>query len=170
MIKSTSGMDTAIRSGSEAMVDIRFVEIEKQKRVVFILNRRGEKPLLVHGHVVRVDPKSVVVQDSSGDYHWLRHSKRAYDDGRMINVAVILARSKAKGELLDCTGHPITVGDEVAFMEAPSQGFSTSLVLGEVLRTNSEEVTLKVYSPTITKYMRKPDEVAVIGHLPYQKD
>ena len=62
MIKSTSGMDTAIRTGSEAMVDIRFVEIEKQKRVIFILNRRGEKPLLVRGHVVRVDPKSVVVR------------------------------------------------------------------------------------------------------------
>ena len=147
------------------MVDIRFVEIEQQNRVVFILNKRGEKPLLVHGHVVRVDPKSIVVQDDTGDYHWLRQSKRAHDDGRMISVAVITARPDTRGEVLDCTGYPITTGDNVVFMESPSQGFSTSLITGEAIRVSSEEVTLKVYSSTVRKYMRKPDEVAVIGQL-----
>ena len=147
------------------MEDIRFVNIEKGNSVVFILNSRGEPPRLMHGVVFRSDPKSIVIQDKEGKYYWRHKSKRAFDDGRMLSVAVINAAPGGKGEILDCAGHPVTIGDDVAFMEAPSQGFSTSIVVGEVLRVDSNGVTIRVESDTVRKYMRKPEETAVIGKL-----
>ena len=147
------------------MVDIRFVKIEEGKSVVFILNNRGEKPRLLHGTVFRADPKSFVVQDDSGKYHWLHKSKRAFEDGRMIRVAVIQASFDSGGEIPDCAGHPISIGDDVAFMEVPSQSFSTSLVVGKVIGVDPGGVAIRVESDTVRKYMRKPEEIAVIGRL-----
>ena len=145
------------------MRDIRFIQIEQNQRVVFILNKRGEKSRLLHGFVFRSDPKSIVIQDDSGKFHWLKRSKRAFDDGRMIGLAVILPSQTSDGEILDCIGQPIVVGDEVAFMEVPSQGFSTSLVVGEVLCIAADGVTIRVESSVIRKYMRRPEEIAVVG-------
>ena len=71
-------------------------------------------------------------------------------------------RPKVTGSIFDCTEYPIHNGDLVAFIEASSQDFSTSLVIGEVIDLLSEGVKILVSSSVEQKYMRPPQEIVVI--------
>lgn len=145
------------------MVDLLFNEINEGDSIVFIKNKRGEKPRLLFGTVDLVFPKSLIVQKKNGDFYRLRYSQRSLVDGQMINVTVIQQHKESTGNTLDCTGYPVFIGDEVVFMEVPSQGFSTSLVVGNVMSIADEGITITVKSSVYDKYMRKPDEIAVIS-------
>ena len=143
------------------MVDIRYKEIRKDDRIAFILNERGSRPRLVPCYVLEENSSIIVVQDDNVEIHRLRQSQRSFEDGRLLSSVVLGDRSDTMGSTTDCTGYPVNVGDIVAFMEAPSQGFSTSLRVGEVLRLEAAEVTIKdVLSGQ--KYKRKTAEVAVV--------
>ena len=54
------------------------------------------------------------------------------------------------------------MGDKVAFMEVPSQGFTTSLLIGTVLKVSAQEVTIKVKTTVEQKYMRRLEQVVVV--------
>ena len=79
-----------------------------------------------------------------------------------VSNFVIHPQSSNAGNLLDCAGQPIAEGCKVAFMEYPSQGFSGSLVVGEVLRIGEDGLTIRVESSAVHKHLRKPGEVVVI--------
>ena len=147
------------------MVDIRFIDLVEGTNIVFILNNRGEKPRLLHGVVKGSTSNSLLVEDDIGELHNLSHSARSHRDGRFLRAAVIPQVSNCTEGVVDCIGHTIAVGDYVAFMEVPSQGFCSSLLVGDVIRIEDDGLTIKVYSSTTRKYFRKPDEVAVVEQI-----
>ena len=147
------------------MQDIRFEDIFEDDNILFIKNKRGEESRLVYGHVKVVNPISILVEDDCGELHRLRYSERSKKDGRLLGAVVVLPRTEATGDVLDFTGHPINPGDNVAFMEAPSQGFSTSFVIGSALRVSPAEIIILVVKHATQKYMRKPNETVVIKHF-----
>ena len=144
------------------MEDIRQEDIFEDDNIAFIKNKRGEAPRLVFGQVKAVGYHSIEVQDASGEIYEVRFSQRSLNANRLLNAVVILPRDSVTGDVLDITGHPILPADKVAFMEAPSQGFSTALVVGRALHVTPDGVTILVDSATSQKYKRKPDEIVVI--------
>ena len=150
------------------MVDIRFRPIHEQDDIVFIRNERGEKPHLMCGAVDAVNLHSVVVQCENKFFH-LTHHKRSFNGDHLINAIVLDSRPIVTGGLYDCTEYPIHSGDLVAFIEAPSQSFSTSLLIGEVIGLVEDGVKILVSSSIEQKYMRKPHEIVVIQTFP-EKD
>ena len=137
--------------------------IQRDDDIVFIKNKRGEKPRLVFGIVYSVGNQSIEIEDDDGTSHEVKLSQRSLDAGKMLNAVTIPMREDRKGDTLDCTGHPIFIGDKVAFMEAPSQGFSTSLIIGKVASDRDGEITIQVEGTAYRKYMRKSEEIAVIA-------
>lgn len=146
------------------MFDIRFKSIHEKDKIVFIRNERGEKPRLLCGIVEAVNSHSIIAQ-SDGRFFQLTHHKRSFNEDHLINTVVLGKRPEEQGDALDCTEYPIRVGDLVAFIEAPSQDFSTSLVIGEVIDLSSDGVKILVSSAIEQKYMRKPNEIVVIHTL-----
>ena len=147
------------------MEDINCEDILENDNVVFIKNKRGEEPRLVYGHVKEANPDNILVEDNCGKVHQLHYSERTKKDGRLLGTLVVLPQPEATGDVLDFTGHPINPGDKVAFMEVPSQGFSTSFVIGNALRVSLDEIIILVENLASQKYMRKPNETIVIEHL-----
>lgn len=149
------------------MRDIRFEEILDGDNIVFIQNERGSDPKLVYGRVEEVTDKSVLVKKENGEVQKLHRNQHIAkgdgNDGQITRAVVILTRADTHGDVQDFTGHPINTGDEVAFMEAPSQGFSTSLLVGEVKQITRERITIVVMQRVAQKYMRSPKEIVVIG-------
>lgn len=148
------------------MYDIRFQPIHEHDQVVFIRNERGKEPRLLSGTVDAVKMRSIIVQSKNGIYQ-LTYHKRSFNEDHLINTVVILPRTEVTGDILDCTEHPICSGDVVAFIETPSQGFSTSLVVGEVINLSPHEIKILVSSDVKQKYMRKPKDVVVIQQQPH---
>lgn len=144
------------------MNDIEFVEIKVEDNLIFILNKRGERPRLVHGIVREIGLASVLAEDDSGIFHQLHHSKRSAQDGRLLNTVVVHPKTNNTGEVKDCIGNSIAVGNHVAFMEVPSQSFSTALLTGTVQKVTSEGISIVVKSSAFRKYMRCPSEIVVI--------
>lgn len=144
------------------MNDFRDFRISRDDDIVFIKNKRGEDPRLVFGIVIKTDNQSIEVIDDDNITHEVRHSQRSLDAGRMLNVITIPARAYREGNTLDCSGYPVRIGDKVAFMETPSQGFCSSLIVGTVVRVGDGEITIQVAEKANIKYMRKSREVAVI--------
>ena len=150
------------------MKDTRSENILKYDDVVFIRNKRGAAPRLIFGVVEEVAPLSILIQDESGELYRVRYTDRSIQNGRMLNVVIIPERADADGDVIDCSGHAINKGDEVAFMEAPSQGFSTSLVIGEVLSVHADGVTIQAADGR--KYMRKPSEIVVVEYHVFSRN
>ena len=98
---------------------------------------------------------------ADNEEHRVVFSSRSFPDDKMINVFVTHKPLTGVGECCDFLGQPIHIHDSVLFMEAPSQGYSTSFVLGEVVRLSNQEVTIAVRTSTVKKYMRKQDNVVV---------
>lgn len=147
------------------MVDRCFRDITEGASIAIIFNKRGNTPRLMHGFVAAVTPGTVHVKDNEGGSHILRHTKRSNIDGRLLTAVVLPPPlPESFNDMKDCAGHPVNVGDTVAFMEAPSQGFSTSLLIGEVQRVEENGITIVVRSSVTKKYMRIPGEVAVIDN------
>lgn len=146
------------------MNDFRGLCILRDDDVAFIKNNRGDDPRLVFGIVVAVGDKSIDVQDEGGVLHNVRSTQRSMLADKMLNVTTIPSRPDVYGSVLDCSGHPILYGDLVAFMETPSQGFSTSLVLGEAVKVEYDGVVVAAKSRTGQKYMRRPQDIVVIKH------
>ena len=144
------------------MVDIRFKPIHEQDDIVFIRNERGENPRLLSGTVEAVNLHSVIVQSDNRIFQ-LTHHRRSFNEEHLINAVVLGKRPEVTGSIFDCTEYPIHNGDLVAFIEAPSQNFSTSLVIGEVVDLLSEGVKILVSSSVEQKYMRPPQEIVVIN-------
>ena len=146
------------------MFDVQSCLIEKDDDIVFIKNKRGEPSRLVFGVVVDVGLLGIEVIGDDGIKYNVRMSQRSQEADKMLNAVVLLPRAEVSGDVLDCSGHPALVGDKVAFMETPSQGFSTSLVVGYVLRLCKDEVTILVERNATQKYIRKPNEIVVVDH------
>ncbi len=146
------------------MLDFRLTEIHEGNTVVYIHNERTGQPRFIKAIVEMEVSKSIVVKLADGETKNLWLSHRSSVDGKMNNLVVIPSRPDIKGDLLDFTGYPICVADKVAFMEAPSQGFSTSLVEGNVLNISEDGITILVKAKTEHKYFRKPNEIVVIEH------
>lgn len=144
------------------MLDVQSNIICEGDLVAYIQNTRGEKPRLMYAIVSAVNKKSIHVRLVNGETVRLSYSHRSFADSRLNNVVAIKSRQIREGEFLDCTEYPIFDGDRVAFMEVPSQGFSTSLVIGEVIKVVADEVTITVKSKVDQKYLRKPDQVVVV--------
>ena len=143
------------------MVDVQNIEIHERDVVMFIRNQRGKKPQIMYGIVDAVKPKSVIVQRILGGFSSFRLSH--YGDEHFTNILVLPRRPEVDGKILDFTDYPVAINDKVAFVVVPSQGFSTSFIIGEIIRLNSDEVTILVHSKAEQKYIRKPKEVVVIG-------
>lgn len=144
------------------MNDFRDCRISRDDDIVFIKNKRGEDPRLVFGIVIKADNQSIEVIDDDGITHEVRLSQRSFAAEKMLNVITIPARAYREGNTLDCSGYPVRIGDRVVFMETPSQGFCTSLILGNVVRVKDDGITIQASEAGNRKYMRKPKEVAVI--------
>lgn len=146
------------------MRDLRSSLIMRDDDVAFIKNNRGDDPRLVFGIVVAVGDNSIDVEDEEGVLHNVRFTQRSMLADKMLNVVTIPARPDVYGSVLDCSGHPILYGDLVAFMETPSQGFSTGLLIGEAVKVEADGVTIAAKTRTAQRYMRPPRDVIVIKH------
>ena len=144
------------------MQDVLLGLIQRDDDVAFIKNKRGEKARLVFGFVVSVTDRSISVKDDEGTTHEVKLSHRSYEAEKMLNVITIPARAYREGNTYDCSGYPVRIGDNVAFMETPSQGFSTSLIIGNVVSIRDGEITIQVEGAALRKYMRRPKEIVVI--------
>ena len=146
------------------MVDIQSQKICENDLVVYIQNNRGEKPRMVDAIVESENERSIIVRLVNGETNRLTYSHRSFADGRLNNLVVIKPRPVAPyyASAFDCTDYPVFEGDKVAFMEVPSQGFSTSLVIGKVSKLSADSITIVVKAKTEQKYMRKPDQVVVV--------
>lgn len=149
------------------MLDIQSQKICENDLVVYIQNKRGDKPRLEYAIVETENAKSIIVRFVNGEKNRLTYSHRSFADGRMNNLVVITHRPVAPyyAVAFDCTDYPVFEGDKVAFMEVPSQGFSTSLVIGKVSKLSADSITIVVNSKAEQKYMRKPDQVVVVEPL-----
>ena len=112
------------------------------------------------GIVQSMGLNSLRVKADGEDYRVV-FSSRSLPDDKMINVFVTHTPHKGVGDYCDFLGQSIHLHDSVLFMEAPSQGYSTSFVSGKVLKLSNQEVTIAVSASTVQKYMRKPDKVVV---------
>ena len=144
------------------MQDVLLGLIQRDDDVAFIKNKRGEKPRLVFGYVVSVKDLSITVKDDDSTTHEVRLLQRSFETKRMLNVITIPARADREGNILDCSGYPIQIGDKVAFMECPSQGFCTSLSVGNAVHVKDSGITIQVAEAANRKFMREPKNVVVI--------
>ena len=146
----------------EKMKDIRYQDFSLNDCVVFIENNRDQDPKLMYGRVKQITPQSILIQDDSDTLHRLRLSDRPTKADQILHAVIISPLSDTIGNDLDFLGHSIAIGDTIAFMEVPSQGFSTSFIIGEVFRIDSDGIMILVRSSVYQKYMRKPHEIVVL--------
>ena len=149
------------------MCDYMNQEIHIDDSIVFIVNERGKAPQLMAGSVKEIHNKSINAWGIDGENYRVLSSARPGEDGIMRNTIKLTSLPLRKEGITDYTGVPIQLGDKAAFMEAPSQSYCTSFVLGTIIKATEQEVILRSDFPTATKYMRKPKQILVVSLQEY---
>ncbi len=144
------------------MIDFLDRPVREHDSIVFIVNKRGEKPRMMLGTIRRINVKSIEADAVDGERYRIVFSSRSYKDEKLVNTVVLGAPPSRESAVIDYTGIPIILGDRAIFMERPSQGFCTSFQLGRVIRMSEQEVILAAEKPVEQKYFRTPQEIVVV--------
>ena len=127
------------KENPDRLLDYLEKEIALDDEVMFIRNKSGEAPQLMHGKVEKISGKSIVITTETGERNRVILSE---DDAECISrVIVMVPRPERTNDgVIDASGYPLKEGDPIAYMKAISYNRCDGFQTGTITKLTSKYI------------------------------